>query len=616
MGFKHKIIRTLTFAIGLVLVLAFVSSAADFRKLDSHLKMILKKNKWQQTILEEKELKKHKPEKIPKQTVKTLLMFEGSLEELSSLGVNIRSRAGNIFSVKIPIENLENLSDNPQIKFIESSKTLFPELDVSRVEAEVDHVHDGIPGYKGTDVIVGIIDTGIDWTHEDFQDDIGDTRILSIWDQSLTTEAGESSPSGFGYGVEYDSSDIDGSSLRHSDSNGHGTHVAGIAAGDGSATGNGEPAHAYVGMAPDADIIFVKNITSTDALGDSSQLFDAINYIFQKASALGKPAVINISQGDNLGPHDGSSLLEIGIDNLLSTPGRAIVKSAGNAGGDKIHASGTVTQDNTVEVPFVVSANDSAEDQISIWYEGTDSISVSIRSPAGASQDTTAFVSVKDNGDGDSLTDSLTNGNDVEIVSSSTNPLNGGRNILIKLESGSAGDIEDGTWHIRLHGDSITFGRFDAWIERGSVIPEFGSPFVDDSMTISIPGTSNKIITVGAYTTKNSWTDQGGDPHAISYNEGAIAYFSSLGPTRDGRDKPDICAPGQVIGSSLSTHADADFRKFFSNGGSDDGILEDGVHVVAQGTSMSAPHVTGAVALLLEKYPIAEGRSRGSGRAK
>jgi len=313
---------------------------------------------------------------------------------------------------------------------------------------------------------------------------------------------------------------------------------------------------------------------------------------------LGKPAVINISQGDNLGPHDGSSLLEIGIDNFLNTQGRAIVKSAGNAGNDKIHASGTVTQGNTIEVPFVAPSDDSADDLITIWYEGTDSVSVSIRSPAGGSQDATAFVSL-----GNTQTESLTNGNTVEIVSSHTNPLNGARNVFIRIGRGSSGNIEQGTWHILLRGDSITSGRFDSWIERGLVIPQFGSPFVDDSMTISIPGTANNLITVGAYTTKNSWTDVGNDSHSIPYDIGAITYFSSLGPTRDGRNKPDLCAPGQVIGSSLSVYADPGFRNFFSNGSHDDGILRDGVHVVAQGTSMAAPHVTGVVALLLQKFP-------------
>src|SRR5690606_36379248 len=121
--------------------------------------------------------------------------------------------------------------------------------------------------------------------------------------------------------------------IRHRDSGGHGTHVAGIAAGDGSAAGQGQPAFTFVGVAPEADLIIVKvGGGGTEGLGTSANALDAVNYCYQRAQALDRPIAVNMSLGDNLGPHDGTSLLERGLDNLLGGPGRAFVKSAGNVG--------------------------------------------------------------------------------------------------------------------------------------------------------------------------------------------------------------------------------------------------------------------------------------------
>lgn len=174
-------------------------------------------------------------------------------------------------------------------------------------------MHTGPPGFRGAGVIVGIIDNGIDFTHECFREAGGTSRITAIWDQNLAPTGNESSPSGFPFGVEYTKSDIDAalansnpfSVVRHRDGDtrsGHGTHVAGIAAGDGSVAGNGQPAFTFVGVAPEANILMVANRSEGSALGDSASTLDAVAYIFNKASSLRKPVVINQSQGDNLGP--------------------------------------------------------------------------------------------------------------------------------------------------------------------------------------------------------------------------------------------------------------------------------------------------------------------------
>lgn len=277
------------------------------------------------------------------------------LGELSrDMGLTVLTRAGDVVGGEIGIDRLTELDELEAVGYVEASRPTLPELDAAVPETKADKVHTGPPGLRGAGVIVGVVDSGIDWRHGCFRDPTGKTRILRIWDQNLTPETGESSPAPFGHGVEYERSAIDSalsapnpmSIVRHmDDSVGHGTHVAGIAAGDGSSAGNGKPAFTFVGIAPEADLVVVANRVTTEAMGDSMGTLEAVGYIFKVAETLGRPAVVNISQGDNLGPHDGSSLLERGIDNLLNAPGRALVKSAGNAANAGVHATGQVAEE-------------------------------------------------------------------------------------------------------------------------------------------------------------------------------------------------------------------------------------------------------------------------------
>ncbi|MDO8945057.1 MAG: S8 family serine peptidase, partial [Desulfobacterales bacterium] len=280
------------------------------------------------------------------------------------------------------------MAELENVRRLESTREMHSELDLSLPETRADIVHTGPPGRRGEGVIVGIIDSGIDFTHPSFRKSDGTSRILLLWDQGLTPQGGEISPSGAGFGVEYSRADINAAlmtvdpfaTVRHRDiAPMHGTHVAGIAVGDGSIAGEGKPAFSFVGLAPEADIIVVANRSgSVEGIGTSSNTLDAVNYIFDRAGAMQKPAVINMSLGDNLGPHDGSSLLERGIDNLLGGAGRAFVKSAGNAGADNIHASGAVATGESVEVGFNVPLGARSPAQIDFWYAGADEFSVTL----------------------------------------------------------------------------------------------------------------------------------------------------------------------------------------------------------------------------------------------
>jgi subtilisin family serine protease len=514
---------------------------------------------------------------VPAPRVKVLVQYTGNLADLEAQGFETRTVAGDVATGTVELHNLDGIAGLANVVRIESSRPMAAELDDSLPEIRADVVHTGPPGHQGTGVIVGIIDTGIDVMHQGFREPDGTSRILAIWDQWLTPHGSESSPSGYTYGVEYTKSDIDGSiaaggppnGVRHTDvdaSVGHGTHVAGIAAGDGSVAGNDQPAFTFVGVAPEADIIVVLNRAGAEALGDSANTLDGINYIFNQAAALNRPAVINLSQGDNLGPHDGTSLLERGIDSFLGRQGRAMVKSAGNEGSKNRHASGTVGAGGAETVRFSVPSNDTDPDTIDIWYAGSDRFSIRVTTPDG---DTSATVKP-----GSTSNISLPNGNRAFIDSVLDDPNNHDNRIYIQLSPGSSPAIQSGTWSFNLIGNTVVRGRFDAWIERGSPAPQFIGTHRDRSMTISIPGTSRDVITVASYTTKGAGI-------------GSIASYSSRGPTRDGRVAPTIAAPGRWVMSARA--------RGITNG-------SDQYHLLS-GTSMASPHVTGAIALLLQRNP-------------
>jgi subtilisin family serine protease/phosphatidylserine/phosphatidylglycerophosphate/cardiolipin synthase-like enzyme len=508
------------------------------------------------------------------------LKFKGDLESLTRSydKLIIRSTVDDLAVAEAPISVIRQLAESKYTVYMESSMPLSLELDRSTPEIRVDQVRQNL-GLKGKDVICGIIDSGIDYTHLDFRNADGTTRIIYLWDQNqrqddtLPSSALGQIPSTFNYGREYSKQDID-TALQsgnpfsrvpqkddHPPSHGHGTHVAGIVAGNGRAS-NGR----YAGMAPSSDIIFVK-YWSKENLGDSNTLIDAVKYIFDKADQLHKPAVINISMGNQLGPHDGTSQFELFIDKLLMEKiGRAIVKSAGNDGNNGLHAEGKISQVGEISIlKFSVNYNDIDDDLISLWYDIDDQFEISVTSPSG---ETTPNVKLMDE-----RSFPLQNGNVVEIAHRERDKDQVVNSVIIALKKQNTFAIEEGIWSINITGRNVTNGKFDAWIERlssGKVAPRFLGELINQK-SISIPGTSHYIITVGDYAS-------GSD----------IANTSSIGPTREGRLKPEISCPGTKIMSAASSQIYPDSV---------------GKYVSLSGTSMAAPTVAGVIVLMFEKQP-------------
>jgi subtilisin family serine protease len=505
-------------------------------------------------------------------TVTVLVQYAGDPAALKKAGLDVRSISGDVISGTIALSSLGKLSELAEVERIEAARSMHPELDLSLPETRANLVHTGPPGRRGAGVIVGICDSGCDFTHASFRRNDGTSRILFIWDQGLAPGVGEASPAGFGYGVEYDNARINAALLavnpfatvRHRDPGGHGTHVTGIAAGDGSAAGQGRPGGTFVGVAPEADIIIVANASNgPEGLGTSANTLDAVNYIFQRAGTLSRPCVVNMSLGDNLGPHDGTSLLERGLDNLLGGAGKAFVKSAGNAGSARCHAEGNVVAGGSVDLRFNQPGGDNGANQIDLWYRGGDTLRISVIDPAG---NATGVVNV-----GTATTFNLPGGNRVRIDHRNNDAFNGDRRVFMTFLPGTAAAMLPGNWTIRITSVASPLGgRFDAWIQRGNVVPTFLAPHESTARTISTPGTAREVITAANYITRGAGV-------------GSLANSSSRGPTRDGRAAPTLAAPGSLIMSADGESSRGDPYRL------------DG------GTSMSAPHITGTIALMLQK---------------
>lgn len=369
--------------------------------------------------------------------------------------------------------------------------------------------------------------------------------------------------------------------VRMTDWNGHGTHVAGTAAGNGRGTGGGLPSGTFSGMAPGANLIVVR--ATRDYIGgfSTTDILNALTFVNQKAQELGLPYVVNMSLGGHIGPHDGTSLTERAIDDLVGAgkPGKAIVVSAGNEGDEAVHAGGTLARGGNVALRVNVPSGGGVF-LADMWYEGSDTFGVGFRDPGGSGVDPAPVPPGQEQCYASSIAY-------VCIAHSNNDPYNGDKEIQFLVVSGSSG-----TWRLILYGNNVVNGRYDGWIQGCC---SWVNP--DNQMRVGMPGTARNAITVGAYTTKNRWTDVTGSSRSISAALGAIAAFSSDGPTRDGRLKPEITAPGQMICSTLSDQSPA--GAYGSMYPSTSYLCQDGRHGIAEGTSMSAPHVTGAVALLL-----------------
>jgi subtilisin family serine protease len=590
-----------------------------------------------------------------------------ALTQIKALGAEINTiTSSGIMTAVVPVRKMREMAALAGVRQITAAQPVRKMMNLSAGPTGVHLPETVFPRDEntGTGTIVGVIDTGIDIEHPDFLKDDGSTRILSIWDHTLdSSDVGgvANPPVNFTYGTEWSTDRIqDGyAACAHRDNDGHGTHVAGTAAGNGRAPHYDGP---YTGLAPEAELLIVKfDFDNEKNRNSETAVIDAINWIFQKATEQGKPCVINMSMGSDYGPHDGSTAEERGLDDLTGA-GKIICLSAGNAGsswsgpsfdthGGPIHGSGDINtqQDIVFKTPTDYLPSD-ADDYVffDIWYPGTVTAYVQITTPGGTtypqsysgSNSDLWFTNGKSGGfgtpEGFIYVENVSGANSFWAAENSDN------NIYIEISDYQGAEPASGTWVINIiteqngeftyqswqgFSDSLKHAFF--WYDSNSTDhspADIDSPYLaDNKMTIGKPATALSAISIGAYQTKDTWPGREytdceapeslfdlidmtySTPPITYYNEfflEDLAYFSSRGPSRDDRTQPFIAAPGVGIVASLSqtnllTTGYNYFRCMHRVEYGDSSSIN-AYYTTLQGTSMSAPHATGSVAVLLE----------------
>jgi subtilisin family serine protease len=494
-----------------------------------------------------------------------IVRYVGSLDKIKQeLSATVTVLMNGYAILTLSESNLNQLSEYEEIIFIEKPKRLF--FSVNQGEAVSCILPVKRPPYTltGKGVLVGVVDSGIDYTHPDFRGEDGTTRILALWDQTVSGKP----PLGYTTGTVYSKEEIDKALLTKTreeslklvpsvDLSGHGTHVAGILCGNGRAS-KGQ----YQGVATESELLIVKlgNVEG-NSFPKTTRLMEAVNWLIMEAVQRGKPIAINLSFGNSYGSHSGRSLLETYLNDMAAVWKTVICIGTGNEGGSGRHSHGNVKE--TTKVEFSVAEGTSTIN-LQLWKNFYDIFSIELVSPDGSKS---GRISAKAGASRFSLEQT-----DILLYYGEPLPYNLLQELYFEfIPKGER--MNSGIWTILFYPEKIVEGQFDLWLPAGGLTPadtRFLRP--SEETTLTIPSTAELGISVGAY-----------DGRTNSY-----ASFSGRGYTRENRVvKPDLVAPGVGI---LST-------------------APGGGYTIKSGTSMATPFVTGGAALMME-WGIVKGNDR------
>ena len=494
-----------------------------------------------------------------------ILRYSGEMGNLSERYENWVDLLGGFAIAEVTREQLLQLSEEPLVEFIEKPKALSFAVYEGKLVSCIPPVQRPPYSLTGQGILVGIVDSGIDIFHPDFRKEDGTTRIVGLWDQTLTPEegSGQAPPEGYQRGVYFSEEDINTILQNESrsptqDRSGHGTHVAGIAAGNGRAS-RGENR----GVAYEADILVVKLGSPTaEGFPQTAQLMQGIDFCVRMSIRRNEPLALNLSYGNNYGSHTGTSLIETYLDTVANMGRTTICVGSGNEGNLARHAAVELMMGMNSLIEFVVAPGE-YNLAIQIWKQYTDSFQIRLTSPSGdeiiLGEDLQGMYRY------------VIDGTELLWYFGDPAPYSIVQEIYFELlPEGVSSNIRSGVWKIVFIPKMVVDGQIDWWMPSGSSINrETGFLISDADRTLTIPSTASRPITVGAY---NGDTD-------------SYAPFSGRGYVCCGLVKPDLVAPGVDILSC-------------SPGGG---------YVSRTGTSMACPFVTGSAALLMQ-YGIVEGR--------
>ncbi|MEZ5017127.1 MAG: S8/S53 family peptidase [Flavipsychrobacter sp.] len=531
--------------------------------------------------------------------------------DFEQLGVRVGTRAGNIWTVSIPTEQLQAFTQVEGVDYIAVDMPIAPDMKNARVASRVDSVHGGYAplqmAYSGKGVVVGIIDAGFDYAHPSLRDTAGGQwRIKRIWEQ----KGQGTPPNGQTYGDEL----TDSTKMKQKGTDltqfSHGAHVAGIAAGSGVGSNNKE----HRGVAYSSDLVLV-GITpdSTQWMNTGmADILDGISYIYSYASSVSKPAVVNLSWGCSVGPHDGTSLFSQACDNMTNQ-GKIFVCSAGNNGDNYLHVDKSFSATDTIVNTELELNSALNKTWVDVWGEKTKNFCMQVTlyngSTAGA---TTGFICLDNKLHQDVLVGTDGDTCWVEMVTESAS-FNGkprvflrfhqkSKNTIVVSAKGNDGDIHMWTGYVdKTRG---IYGRF--W--SSGTIPNTTAGKV--TMTVGDMATTKSAIAVASYASTVNYknVDGGVVDYSSWVQNGKRAPYSSIGPSLDNRVKPDISAPGLFIGSAVSIFDDA-YKPSTSSRSSVVAEYKNPIdnleyrYAMLTGTSMSSPVVAGIVAQMLEANP-------------
>ena len=495
--------------------------------------------------------------------LEVIVKYNGDIESVGrELGIETEILSENFAIFTLKLSELPLLSRYTEVEAVEAPKVLTLNYQEGVVDSCIPEVQrQGRYNLSGEGVVIAIIDSGIEYTHPDFINEDGTSRIMYIWDQT----ADGNPPQGFTSGTEYTneeinralSSDDPYSIVNEFDVMGHGTAVAGIAAGNGRAS-RGE----NIGAAPKSSLIVVKlGEKGYPSFARTTELMRAIKYVIDKARNLNMPLVINISYGTNDGAHNGQSLFELYINNMAEKWKTSIVVATGNEGSAGHHYQGRISSEQVQDIEFFYSGENNSF-FLTMWKNFTDDMGVELVLPSGRS--TGEITSI----------DRVRNfriGN-VRIVVSYGQPkfYSTFQEIFFQVDA-LEGQLPIGIYKLRVTSRKIVEGSYDVYLPT---VEEVGTEtsFVNASIdaTLTIPSTAQNVITVGGYdSVRGIMTDFSGRGYTLN-----VVYT-----------KPDLVAPS--VGVSAPSLG--------------------GGYSLFSGTSIAAPFVAGSIALMMQ-WGIVEGR--------